>query len=320
MASYMIMQLSDGRAGECTDSGIDAPRWAGWLLAIVLAAGLLVAPAVGAESATAPFPSRWIDGTSEEEPHSQVQRYDADTYVLRQSIRTNFEGPFLYLLFGNDRALLLDSGAGGIKIRPLVDAVIARWLKAKKRASIPLIVAHSHGHGDHIAGDEEFLARPDTVVVGTSPQAVAAFFDIESWPQGIAAFDLGKRVLDIIPTPGHQPAHIMIFDRRTRVLLSGDALYPGRLYFARDRLEEYRGSIDRVVDFTRSRNVTWVLGAHIEMTSTPKRDYKMGAESHPNERALELPYSRLIELQQALHQMAEKPQREAHDDFIIYPR
>ena len=57
----------------------------------------------------------------------QVQRYDDDTYVIRQSIRTNFEGPFLYVLFGSDRALLIDTGAGGLKVRPTIDRVIAEW-------------------------------------------------------------------------------------------------------------------------------------------------------------------------------------------------
>ena len=92
----------------------------------------------------------------------QVQRYDADTFVIRQSIRTNFEGPFLYLLFGRNRALLLDTGAGGLYIRPTIDRVIAEWCAANHRASIPLVVAHSHGHGDHHQGDVEFKDRPDT--------------------------------------------------------------------------------------------------------------------------------------------------------------
>src|SRR5437868_14123906 len=106
----------------------------------------------------------WIDGSALE-PETQVQSYDADTFVIRQSLRTNFEGPFLYLLFGKDRALLLDTGAGGLKIRPAVDAAVTQWLAEHHRASIPLVVAHTHGHGDHHAGDAEFADRPDTTVV-----------------------------------------------------------------------------------------------------------------------------------------------------------
>src|SRR3954451_17660643 len=96
--------------------------------AAVALALLLALPA----AATAkPLFAPWIDGTAAAEPQTQVQRYDADTYVIRQSVKTNFEAPFLYLLFGKDRALLLDTGAGGLKVRPAVDAVIADWLKAR---------------------------------------------------------------------------------------------------------------------------------------------------------------------------------------------
>jgi glyoxylase-like metal-dependent hydrolase (beta-lactamase superfamily II) len=261
----------------------------------------------------------WIDATSRMEPRMQVQRYDADTFVIRQSIRTNFEGPFLYLLFGRDRALLLDTGAGGLYIRPTIDRVIAEWCAANHRASIPLVVAHSHGHGDHHQGDFEFKDRLDTTLVGLTPAEVAAYFKIADWPHDIAKFDLGGRVLDIIPTPGHQAAHIMVFDEKTRLLLSGDALYPGRLYFPTDQFAAFRDSTDRVVDFTRTRHVSHILGAHIEMTRTPGKDFVDEAPSHPDERALELPYADLLELHDAVHRMGEAPVREAHDDFIIFP-
>jgi len=92
----------------------------------------------------------------------QVQRYDDDTYVIRQSIRTNFEGPFLYLLFGSDRAFLIDTGAGGLEVRPTIDRVIAEWAARHRRISIHLVVSHSHSHGDHHQGDAEFQDRPDT--------------------------------------------------------------------------------------------------------------------------------------------------------------
>lgn len=70
--------------------------------------GLLVA----APAAPLPrlFAERWIDGTHGAEPVAQVQALDADTFVIRQSVKTNFEAPFLYLLFGRDKALLIDTG------------------------------------------------------------------------------------------------------------------------------------------------------------------------------------------------------------------
>jgi glyoxylase-like metal-dependent hydrolase (beta-lactamase superfamily II) len=266
-----------------------------------------------------PFVEPWIDGTRPDEPQTQTQRYDRETYVIRQSIHTNFEANFLFLLFGHDRALLLDTGAGGLKIRPAVDAVIADWLAERQRATIPLVVAHSHGHDDHRMGDPEFQGRPDTTVVGLKPAEVAGFFGIADWPHTVARFDLGGRVLDVIPTPGHQPAHIMIFDERTRLLLSGDTLYPGRLYVPSNHFVDLRDSIDRVVAFTLDRNVSYVLGCHIEMSREDGQDYAMQAAAHPNERALELPYLDLLELQLSLHRMADTAIRDVHSDFIVFP-
>src|SRR5258707_6286884 len=179
--------------------------------ALILALALALPGAASAK----PLFEPWIDGTQASEPRMQVQRYDADTFVIRQSVKTNFEAPFLYLLFGKDRVLLLDTGAGGLKVRPTIDGVIADWLTAHHRAAIPLVVAHSHSHGDHRMGDPEFKDRPDTVVVGWTPPEVAAFFHVADWPRDIAKFDLGGRVLAVIPTPGHQPSPLMNFDQRT---------------------------------------------------------------------------------------------------------
>jgi len=262
----------------------------------------------------------WINGVLLDEPQMQVQRYDDDTYVIRQSIRTNFEGPFLYLLFGSDRALLIDTGAGGLKVRPTIDRVIAEWATRHHRSSIALIVAHSHSHGDHHQGDAEFQDRPDTTVVGLYPKDVADFFKIADWPNQIVAYDLGGRVLDIIPTPGHQSAHIMMFDRKTRLLFSGDSLGPYRLYIPVNEAKTYRDSIDRVAAFTKDKQVSWILGAHIEMTTKPGELIPDEASSHPDEHVLEISYSNLAELQTALHAMGDNLEQQAHRDFVIFPK
>jgi len=283
---------------------------------------VLAAAALAGSALAQPKPplfEPWIDGTSHSEPRMQVQRYDADTYVIRQSIRTNFEGPFLYLLFGRDRVLLLDTGAGGMLIRPTIDRVIGEWCAEHHRDAIALVIAHSHSHGDHRMGDVEFKDRPDTVIVGWTAPEVAAFFKIADWPNDIVKFDLGGRLLDIIPTPGHHPSHIMVFDERTRLLLSGDTLYPGRLYFPIDQFGVYRDSIDRVVAFAKGRKVSHILGAHIEMTTTPGKDFVDEAPSHPDEHMLELPYATLLELRDGVHKLGDTPVRDAHADFIIYP-
>lgn len=266
------------------------------------------------------FVEKWIDGTLPQEPPTQVQQLDQDSFVIRQSVQTNFEAPFLYLLFGRDRALLIDTGAEGGRIRPTVDRLVAQWLAAHGRRSIPLVVAHSHSHGDHVAGDVAFRDRPGTVVVGLKPSDVAAFFGIPHWPDGIARFDLGGRALSIIATPGHQAAAIMVYDPRLKILLSGDTLYPGRLYVPVNFLADNRASVERLSAFAKKHPICAVLGAHIEMASEPGRDYGHEASTHPDEHPLALPAQTIGELRTGLREPLDTPgQRQVHDHFIIVP-
>jgi len=294
-------------------------KLAGSFLAVMLFCGTSSAFFAAAPSPNL-FHEPWIDGTRAEEPATQVQSLDRDTFVIRQSVKTNFEAPFLYLIFGHDKALLVDTGADGGRIRPAVDKIMMEWLAARHRTDIPLIVAHSHSHGDHIAGDAAFRDRPNTVVIGLKPEDVAGFFGIKNWPEDIVSFDLGGRVLSIIPTPGHQKAAIMIYDPRLKVLLSGDTLYPGRLYVPVNFMAEERASIDRLAAFAAKHPIRAALGAHIEMTRAPRRDYPHEAATHPNEHRLELPAESIGELQTGLKADLETPDRpQVHDSFIIYP-
>jgi glyoxylase-like metal-dependent hydrolase (beta-lactamase superfamily II) len=283
----------------------------------LIAVALLLAAAPSAPEV--PQFAHWIDGVAASEPETQVQAIDADTFVIRQSVKTNFEAPFLYLLFGKDRALLIDTGAGGLKIRPTVDRLVEEWRAKHGDRPLRLVVAHSHGHGDHHAGDDEFRDRPDTDLVGLAPEDVAAFFHIANWPDGTARFDLGGRVLDIIPTPGHQPAHIMVYDTHTQLLFSGDMLYPGRLYVPRDKFDAFRASADRLAAFAATHPIRALLGAHIEMTTTPGQDYPMKAAAHAAEHVLPLPPSTIGELQQAVAKKGAVPTLDRHADFIVYP-
>lgn len=264
------------------------------------------------------FPTMWNDGTDcGTEPSIQIHAYDANTVILRQSLCTSFEGPFMYLLFGQDRVLMQDTGDGGIPIADTVYAVIDDWLVANGKQSIELIVTNSHAHGDHVQGNGQFAGQPNTQVVGFDQASVAAFFGIGDWSTDTATYDLGGRELEIIPIPGHEANHVAIYDHGTGWLLTGDTLYPGRLYIA--NFAQYVQSIGRLVDFTEGLDVCQVMGTHIEMTSTPGVDFDFGADMHPNEHELPLTRDHLVELRDAVEAMNGVPMQEAHDDFIIFP-
>ncbi len=267
------------------------------------------------------FPAMWINGgpNCPTEPDIQVHSYNSDTYILRQSLCTNFEGPFMYLLFGQDKVLMQDTGAGGgIAIADEVYGIIEEWLAANNQESIELIVSHSHAHGDHVAGDSQFIGQPNTTVVGLSTAAVSSFFGITSWPTQIVEYDLGGgRIIDVIPIPGHHPAHIALYDRRTGILFTGDTLYPGRLYIS--NFSDYVASIHRLVMFIEDKPICHVLGTHIEMSNTPGDDFPFGATSHPDEHPLQLERGHVQELFDAVRDMQAAPHIEVHDDFIVFP-
>ena len=60
-------------------------------------------------------------------------------------------------------------------------------------------------------------------------------------------FDLGGRVLEVTGIPGHHEAAIAVYDPWTGFLLTGDTVYPGRLY-VRD-MPAFMDSLDRLVAF-----------------------------------------------------------------------
>ncbi len=267
------------------------------------------------------LPDHWIDGTDESEPAIQVHAYNDDLYILRQSKRTNYEAPFMYLIFGAKNAILLDTGSrGDPPLRATVDTVLKKWCAREGRDDIHLIVGHTHGHGDHIANDHQFDDRPNTTFVSARLKSVKDFYGITDWPNQLVEFDLGQRILDIIPTPGHHRAHLVFYDRRTGLLLSGDTFYPGFLFVFRPQSwPDFRASTRRLVEFVDRNPITTILGCHVEMTNKPKYAFAYRTKEHPNERRLELTVADLKELDAAVASMGDEPRIEPHDSFIVYP-
>jgi hydroxyacylglutathione hydrolase len=269
------------------------------------------------------LPQSWMTGGPKcmEVPAWQVHEYNPNFFILRQSGCTDYEKPFLYLIFGKERALLLDTGSRDGDPVPTLTQTMHNWLARNGRAAIPLIVTHSHAHSDHVAGDPAVQAWKDPAIPVTFiPAAVAderSFFKIQDGDDARGEVDLGNRVIDVIPIPGHDVASIALYDRRTGILLTGDSLYPGRLYI--HDLGEFQRSTERLIRFTAGKPVAYILGCHIEETRTPFLDYAIGTIYQPNEHRLELSRGALLELENALQSLNGKPRRLALSDFSLWP-
>ena len=260
----------------------------------------------------------WIHGSPRggpADPPIQVREVTPDTFILRQSKDVTFEAPFLFLLCGSSRALLLDTGAvpdaATSHVRDTVDSLLA-----SRGPGYQLVVAHTHGHGDHVAGDGQFAGRPHTTVVSREVDEVRSFFGFADWPAEVVTFDLGDRELEVTGSPGHHRAAITVYDPAAQLLLTGDTVYPGRLY-ARD-FPEFTASMDRLVKFCESRPVSHVLGCHIEMTRKPGKDYPIGCRYQPDEPPLPMTVAALTTIRDAAVTVSARPGVHVFDDFIIY--
>ncbi len=244
---------------------------------------------------------RWDEGAtncaSYSQPPLQVHAYNSQTFILRENLCATSEAPFMYLLIGSSKALLIDTGdvADPVKI-PLADTVMS-LIRSKGSENIPLLVVHTHRHLDHRAGDVQFTHLPNVEVVGFDLQSVRRFYKFNDWPNGIVEIDLGGRVIDAIPTPGHNETEVTFYDRNTGLVFSGDFLLPARLLV--DNTKAYIASADRLAAFVKDRPVSFVLGGHIEK-DVSERIFPWQAQYHPHERALQMTRTDVLALPSAM--------------------
>jgi len=266
----------------------------------------------------------WIHGSvsakHNTDPDIQVHWHDEHTAVMRQNKAVDYEAPFMFLFFGDARAVLIDTGATEdlefFPLRTTVDSLITEWLGQHPRDGYDLVVLHTHTHGDHVAGDGQFSDRARTTVVPASLPDCYDFLDLTTDLDRPARLDLGGRVVDCIASPGHDEAAISFYDASTGFLLTGDTVYPGRLY-VRD-WPAFVATIDRLVAFADQHPVSHVLGCHIEMTTSPGVDYPIRTIYQPDEPPLEMSVAQLRDVQRAVAEIGDGVGRHVYPDFVIH--
>jgi len=150
-----------------------------------------------------------------------------------------WQANYSYLIRGEDRAILFDSGSGVRDIKPVVDSL----------TTLPVTVVSSHLHYDHVGNHAEFdrialvdlphfrertqsgVFRPSTEEhLGFTEGIELPEFRISEWWAPDSQIDLGGRALTVILAPGHTPNSIMLLDRGHGMLFTGDYIYDGPLY------------------------------------------------------------------------------------------
>jgi glyoxylase-like metal-dependent hydrolase (beta-lactamase superfamily II) len=216
-----------------------------------------------------PLPDTWFEVY--EVAHSVFAIYEP-----RQS-----EGTISYLILGNERAVLFDTGMGIGDLKKLTSEL----------TKLPIVVLNSHTHDDHVGSNWQFstIYGMDTdftrqSALGSSADAqkeiapseicgdLPAGFDAKTYatrPWKITKYihdgesiDLGGRALKVIATPGHTPDAICLFDQANGLLFTGDTYYPGTIWLYRPEtdLGAYGKSVQRLAAL--APQIKTVLGAH----------------------------------------------------------
>jgi len=148
-------------------------------------------------------------------------------------------GGVMYLVTGQERALLIDTGWGVGDLPALVSTL----------TTLPLWVVNTHGHRDHTSGNGQF---PEVYIhTADLPLAVASTATLIPIYDGYT-FDLGGRQIRVIGVPGHSPGSICLLDKSARVLYSGDSPRPGPIWMHFDTcltVQAFARSLKRLATF-----------------------------------------------------------------------
>ena len=162
-----------------------------------------------------------------------VKQIDSKTWLIDEHGAVN-----MYLLEGNNRALLIDTGLGVADLFSVVRSITNK----------PLYIVNTHGHIDHAGANYQF----DSVYVHTNDMQAIQKFNFPPSRKSVSemtnknypskselykedpkktknipiregyVFDLGGRKVEVVETPGHTAGSICLLDVERKVLYSGD--------------------------------------------------------------------------------------------------
>lgn len=213
-----------------------------------------------------------------------IDKIDNATYIISEY--RHWEETHCYLLNGEDRSLLIDTGLG---ISNIYDVV-------KLLTDKPITAVATHIHWDHIGGHKyfpDFYAHEEELVWlrGGFPLSMDTIremvldrcdppegYDVGTYEffqgeptkvlYGNEVIDLGGRSIEIIHTPGHSPGHICFYEAARGYLFTGDLIYKDTLfaYYPSTDPQAYLCSLESI----SSLSVEKVFPAHHTLDIQPE--------------------------------------------------
>lgn len=190
-----------------------------------------------------------------------------------------------YLFKGDKFDLLIDCGLGLFDIKKFLE----------KKGFKNIKVALTHSHFDHIGGIKSFLPKDILItkriykncknkhLLGLKflnlkdfHPAIDLFavnslfqnFEFLAKPKNIRNIKTGNFNFKIIGTPGHTDESVVYYDIKNKILVTGDALYSGKMYydFSNSNAQKFKKSLE----FISSLDFNSVFPGHNNILSKEK--------------------------------------------------
>ena len=141
-----------------------------------------------------------------------------------------------YILWDDTlEAVVIDAGNSNERENAMLDRFIA------EHGLRPVLALNTHGHFDHTMGVEFlrreygvpfYLSSKDRFLLDTAQVSgsifgvkVPAMPGIDGDLEQMKEFRFGDTLLVVIPTPGHTPGHVALYEPCTKNLFTGDTLF-----------------------------------------------------------------------------------------------
>ena len=184
-----------------------------------------------------------------QDDHVVFRQIDEHTWIGNGHLVYNES---LYLVEGNDRALLIDAGT----YIPDLDKIVA------KITSKPITMMLTHAHGDHVGGvgafPEVYLNAGDMTIV---PNNIRNYQGQIKYLNDGEVIDLGGREIEVIFTPGHTAGSTTFFDKVRHYGFSGDAFgSTNLLVFINLSTEMY--TAERIERYMKKNDIRFLFPGH----------------------------------------------------------